>query len=577
MTKTCLSTLQFTTFGLGDSGYANYNTVARKLHQRVLDLGGTKIHDRGLGDDQHDIGYDSAFIPWLESLSSTLEARFGIPDEMEVVSKDILVPSKYTIHYHEDNGNGLSINGSNDRRKQYLAPLIKHDRITPDDHWQDVRNLTFDITDSQLTYAPGDVLLLFPINPRDEIDKLCSVLNIENPQSTMISIEYNNSSKVNICKNLSDDLIGLVPPKLSIYDLFERHLDICGVPRRAFFERLVHFTENEAHKNKLIELCSNTSEGQIALYEYNQSESRTFIEVLHDFNSCNIPLDYLLSLIPKLKPRKYSISSAMEYYFDDENCVDNDIPIDVVSRGRRRKLVEVTVALVEYETPLKRKRKGLCSRYIASWPFTHRLGDQQVDDQKQNGNLNGNPNGNQVGNNEVIRVPLWIEKGSFRFKSDWLSSNVLMIGPGTGIAPFRSMCQYRYYLKNNGLQQQEVGDCLVFFGNRNREKDYFYESEWRKMESKGSVFKMVTAFSRDQNRKIYVTDKMRKHAELIWNWISVKKCYILVAGSSLKMPNDVRNVIIEIVGKFGKMNSKAAQKVVANLERHRRYQSETWS
>ena len=137
----------------------------------------------------------------------------------------------------------------------------------------------------------------------------------------------------------------------------------------------------------------------------------------------------------------------MEYYFEDENCVENDIPIDAISRGRRRKLVEVTVALVEYETPLKRKRKGLCSRYIASWPFT-----EQVDDQKQNENLNGN----EVANREVIRVPLWIEKGSFRFKADWLSSNVLMIGPGTGIAPFRSMCQYRYHLKQQ--QQYEVGD-----------------------------------------------------------------------------------------------------------------------
>lgn len=547
--------------------------MARKLHQRVLDLGGIKIHDRGLGDDQHDIGYDSAFIPWLESLSSTLEERFGIPDEMEVVSKDILVPSKYTIHYHKDSDNEMSVDHQQ-RKQQYLAPLIKHQRITPDDHWQDVRNLTFDITDSELTYAPGDVLLLFPSNPRDEIDKLCTVLNIENAQNTMISIEYNNSSKVNICKNLSDDLIGLVPPKLSIYDLFERHLDICGVPRRTFFERLVHFTENEAHKNKLIELCSNTNEGQIALYEYNQSESRTFIEVLHDFNSCDIPLDYLLSLIPKLKPRKYSISSAMEYYFEDENCVENGIPID----ARRRKLVEVTVALVEYETPLKRKRKGLCSRYIASWPFTQRIDDQQTDDQQVDDQQvdDQKRNGNEVPNRAVIRVPLWIEKGSFRFKADWLSSNVLMIGPGTGIAPFRSMCQYRYYLKNNA-KQQEVGDCLVFFGNRNREKDYFYESEWKKMESKGAVFKMVTAFSRDQDKKIYVTDKIREHGELIWNWISVKKCYILVAGSSLKMPNDVRNAIIQIVGKYGKMNTKAAQKVVAGLERQRRYQSETWS
>ncbi len=513
-----LTTLQFTTFGLGDSGYANYNTVARKLHQRLLDLGAIKIHARGLGDDQHDIGYDSAFMPWLESLSSSMETMFGIPDGLEVVSKDVLIPSKYTVHYHDGN-DSESVNAQNKwsgKREQFLAPLIGHVRITPDDHWQDVRHLTFDITDSALSYSPGDVLTLFPVNPREEIERLCAVLKIENPQSTVISIEYNDSSKVNVLKNWSDDLVGLVPPTISIYDLFREHLDICGVPRRSFFERLVHFAPNEEHKKKLIELCGTDSEGQIALYEYNQSESRTFIEVLHDFSSCRLPLDDVLSLIPKLKPRKYSISSAMEYYFEEE---------------RRRKLVQITVALVEYKTPLKRTRKGLCSRFIASWPMIN--APALSEDEKK-----GNEDGNGVA--EVVRVPLWIEKGSFRLKADWLSSNVLMIGPGTGIAPFRSMCQYRDYLANSAKPRQEVASCLVFFGNRNREKDYFYESEWREMESNGTVFKTVTAFSRDQDRKVYVTDRMREHGELIWNWISVKKCYISVAGSSLKMPNDVR-------------------------------------
>merc|ERR1712228_150682 len=190
-------------------------------------------------------------------------------------------------------------------------------------------------------------------------------------------------------------------------------------------------------------------------------------------------------------------------------------------------------ALVEYETPLKRKRKGLCSRYIASLPFIN-----GYDDEKQSENV------------DIIKVPIFIEKGSFRFKADWLSSNVLMIGPGTGIAPFRSMCQYRYYLMNNCVdgKNENVGNCLVFFGNRNRHCDYFYEEQWDKMRNKEgligkkkSVYKMITAFSRDQGQKVYVTDKMKENEELIWNWISQKNCYIFVAGSSLRMPNDVRN------------------------------------
>ena len=233
LSEQCLSSLQFTTFGLGDSSYPNYNTVARKLHQRLLNLGGNKIHDRGLGDDQHDIGYDSAFIPWLESLSIKLEQIYGIKDGLKAIPKDTLIPPKYSIKYHNDDFNDFNDfkpeQNDNSNKDKYFAPLIKHSRITPSDHWQDVRHLTFDITESPLDYKPGDVLLLYPLNPKDEIEKLCKILKIENPQNSMISIDYNNNSDMNICKNLSDDLIGLIPPKLSIYQLFEKHLDICGV------------------------------------------------------------------------------------------------------------------------------------------------------------------------------------------------------------------------------------------------------------------------------------------------------------------------------------------------------------
>eukprot|EP01084_Bolivina_argentea_P123865 219496_1 len=351
----------------------------------------------------------------------------------------------------KDNNENININ-----KYKYFAPLIKHIRLTPNNHWQDVRHLTFDITKSNLIYSPGDVLLLYPLNPINEIETLCKILNIKNPKNTIISINYNNNSDINICKNLSDDLIGLIPNKLSIYDLFEKYLDICGVPRRIFFERLIHFTTNQQHKNKLIQFCSNTTEGQIALYEYNQSESRTFIEVLQDFNSCEIPLNYLISLIPKLKPRKFSISSAMEYYYNDKNCIDNNIKL-IKYNNINRKLLDVTVALVEYETPLKRKRKGLCSKYISSIPFIDMNCDKNIN----------------------IKIPIWIEKGSFKFKNknDFLERNILMIGPGTGIAPFRSMCQYRYYLMNNNKNNNNIGNCLVFFGNRNYNKDFFYENE----------------------------------------------------------------------------------------------------
>ncbi|ETO20946.1 hypothetical protein RFI_16259 [Reticulomyxa filosa] len=363
---------------------------------------------------------------------------------------------------------------------------------------------------------------------------------------------------------------------ITLFELFSKHLDICGVPRRTFFERLVHFTDNPLHIDKLREFCS--SEGQLALYEYNQLEHRSYVEVLEDFHSCKVPIEWLIQFIPRLQPRKFSISSCCEYYRVPEHCVANGVfssdackQLPVVSVP----IVECTVALVEYETPLKRKRFGVCSQFIQTLPLIDPSHGESYSD-----------------NDHTCFVPIGIIPGSFRLNRDaFLQKKVIMIGPGTGIAPFRSMCQQRYFHwmnhRNNLDNSDPVESVMVFFGNRNADKDFFFEHEWSNWTAKGQtddnntgacVEYFATAFSRDvPNKKVYVTHKMKEYGKIIWEWITKYECLIFVAGSSRKMPTDVQNTLIAIVQEHGNMTSEDAEKFIRFLERTYRYQSETWS
>ena len=117
---------------------------------------------------------------------------------------------------------------------------------------------------------------------------------------------------------------------------------------------------------------------------------------------------------------------------------------------------------------------------------------------------------------------IWVKRGGFQLPA--ADVPLICVGPGTGIAPFRSMCFER--------QAQNVdpkAPILVLFGNRNRAKDFLYEEEWKELQEDGSVQDVLTAFSRDQDEKIYVTHVMKRNTELIWDFLE-RGAAFFVAG-----------------------------------------------
>nr|XP_023398425.1 NADPH-dependent diflavin oxidoreductase 1 [Loxodonta africana] len=309
-----------------------------------------------------------------------------------------------------------------------------------------------------------------------------------------------------------------LPQPCSMRHLVSQYLDIASVPRRSFFELLAGLSPDELEREKLLEFSS--AQGQEGLYDYCNRPRRTILEVLCDFphTAGAVPPDYLLDLIPPIRPRAFSIASSL-----------SALP------GR----LQILVAVVQYRTRLKEPRRGLCSCWLASL------------DPGQG----------------PVRVPLWVRPGGLAFP-ETLDTPVVMVGPGTGVAPFRAAIQER-------VAQGQTGNVL-FFGCRQRDQDFYWEAEWRELERRGCLT-LVTAFSREQERKVYVQHRLQELGSLVWELLDRRGAHFYLAGNAKSMPAAVTSALTSIFQEQGGLSGPDAVSYLARLQRTLRFQAETWA
>ena len=175
---------------------------------------------------------------------------------------------------------------------------------------------------------------------------------------------------------------------------------------------------------------------------------------------------------------------------------------------------------------LKDARRGLCSTWLSSLPPGH-------------------------------PVPVWVRRGALTFPP--CPTPVVMVGPGTGVAPFRSYC-----LDNNANTR------ILFFGSRNREADFYFRDEWGE-----AGVTVVTAFSRDQEEKVYVQQRMGERKELLVQAVLEQGGSFYVAGNSKSMPGAVREALVAALA--SRLGEEQGEVYVQGMEREGRYQTETWA
>lgn len=512
---TSLCQMDYAVLGLGDSSYPKFNFIAKKLYKRVLQLGGNPLLPVALGDDQHDLGPDAVVDPWLLALWDKILALYPLPPGLEVISPDVCLPPRYTLHYlaedslHSDSSllQPTPPRALPSELHPFAARMVSNQRITAESHFQDVRLIEFDVTGSGITFSAGDVVMIQPQNCPEDVQQFCQLLRLDPDKCFLLKPTEPGTA-----------LPAHLLQPCTIRHLVTHYLDISCVPRRSFFELLSHFSTNELEREKLQEFSS--AQGQEELYSYCNRPRRTTLEALWDFphTTSAIPPEYLLDLIPRIRPRAFSIASSM-----------------LAHPGR----IQILVAVVRYKTRLSKPRCGLCSTWLAS------LNPEQGD----------------------VWVPLWVKKGGMKFPAD-PDTPVIMIGPGTGVAPFRAAIQER-------VAQGQKGNCL-FFGCRQKSKDFYCQAEWEELVTKGFLM-LFTAFSRDQEEKVYVQHRIRENGQLLWELLNGQSAHIYLAGNAKQMPAAVAEALQSVLQLEGGLSPSEAEEYLSALERSQRFQSETWS
>ncbi|MEE6504696.1 hypothetical protein FKM82_005296 [Ascaphus truei] len=213
--------------------------------------------------------------------------------------------------------------------------------------------------------------------------------------------------------------------------------------------------------------------------------------------------------------------------------------LSVISSDAHPNKLQILMAVVQYKTSLHEPRRGVCSSWLAS------LSPQEG----------------------KVHVPLWVKKGSMKFPSD-PDTPLILVGPGTGVAPFRAAIQER-------AAQGYTGSCL-FFGCRGRSKDFYFQPEWEDLAERGFLT-IFTAFSRDQENTVYVQHRIKENRSFLWDLIIKKHAYFYIAGNAKSMPSEVMDALKSVFESEGAMSATEAEQYLAMLEKARRFQSETWS
>lgn len=244
-------------------------------------------------------------------------------------------------------------------------------------------------------------------------------------------------------------------------------------------------------------------------------EDADLLDLLETFPSARPPLSELISALDQLQPRLYSIASSPK-------C----------TRGK----VHLTVAPVRYEKR-RRQRSGVASTFLCD----------------------------RTAPGEAVSV---FVRPSDAFRLAPPDRPVVMIGPGTGIAPFRAFLQER---RETGAS----GRNWLFFGNPRRDSDFLFEEELSGYCSNGLLSRLDTAFSRDQDHKIYVQHRMLERAAELWAWLE-DGAHLYVCGDAMRMARDVDRGLTYIVGKEGGMDAAAAKAYLARLAAEGRYQKDVY-
>lgn len=479
-----LSNIRFAVFALGSSAYPNFCAFGRFVDNMLAELGGERIAKLATGDEL--CGQEQVFTEWSKKLFREAVEVFCISDEVnmsEVLQTASLRRTTWSTNDVKLVPTDLPVNTmqtlcATSHRKMVQLRLKSATELYNSEGMERKTikvGLEVEDGDQEFSYLPGDHLGIFPENPEAMIDAIADRLpNLDFDQTYNILVRASGGQRAE-----TDDWLGHERlPRSSLREAFRRFIDVMAPPSQQALAILSSACSSDQEKEQLRSLAI---EAQV--YEdWKSQHMPTFLDLLLMFPSLSPAAEFMLTQMPPLQPRFYSISSSPLFNSYHKNCtqkvsgalnektakIRNDVPDSHTDCSQ----IDLTVAVVSYHATREQKlRHGICSNFLyhtGTSDSGHRV----------YGFIRSAPN---------FRMP------------DKEEVPIVMVGPGTGIAPFRGFWLHR--LASMRIHSQKrYGSMSLFFGCR-LPCMQLYKEEVDQMREAGVVRDVHVAFSRSSDHQ----------------------------------------------------------------------------
>ncbi|CAO3638464.1 unnamed protein product [Cunninghamella echinulata] len=555
-----LKNVRYLVFGLGNKTYEHYNSVGRTVDKRLTELGATRIGERGEGDDDGSLEED--FLAWQETMWPAFCQALGIdennvqlgPRQATFGIEELSTFDDANVYYGEiaerlKDGSKIVY----DAKRPYNAPITSRE-LFQDGGDRHCLHIDIDISGTNLKYQTGDHVAIWPTNNEIEVNRLASILGLKDKLDTVIMVNAIDSTASKQHP---------FPTPTTYRTIFRHYLDICSIASRQTLMSLVEYAPTEESKEILLKLSKDKDEYHIHVHDAvrNLGEVLQYVcghadgkdAFAHSGAFVSVPFDLIIESISRLQPRYYSISSSSKEQPD---------------------IISATCVTLEYQpvpTP-DRTVYGVNTNYL--WQIhsaVHKINDGRI---YPDYHLAG-PRQQLFGGEDAshVKIPVHVRRSQFKLPRN-AKVPVIMVGPGTGVAPFRGFVRERALSKQQG---NEVGPTVLFFGCRHSEKDFVYKDEWTDLfTTLGEGSQLITAFSRETDKKVYVQHRLQEHGQQMWDYIQ-QGAYIYVCGDAKNMAHDVNQTFVRFAQEFGGRDEDKANAFIKQLRNTGRYQEDVWS
>lgn len=421
----------------------------------------------------------------------------------------------------------------------FHVPVSKAVQLTTNDAVKTTLLIELDISKTDFSYQPGDAFSVICPNSDSEVERLLQRLQLADRREHRVFLKIKADTK-----KKGAALPQHVPEGRSLQFLFTWCLEIRAVPKKAFLRALAEHSSDGAERRRLQELCSR--QGTADYNRLVRDARACLLDLLLAFPSCQPPLSLLLEHLPKLQPRPYSCASSSLSHPGKLHFIFN---------------------IVEFSSHTTAEvRRGVCTGWLATL----------VEPILQ---PNARADGEKAPAPKIYIAPR--TANSFHLPGE-PSAPVIMVGPGTGIAPFIGFLQHREKLQEHH-PAGHFGATWLFFGCRHKDRDYLFRDELRHFLKCGILTHLKVSCSREapageeeEAPAKYVQDSIQRHGQQVARALLQERGYVYVCGDAKNMAKDVNDTLVDIISKEVGGGKLEAMKMLATLKEEKRYLQDIW-